>query len=137
VRPTRWVVGGLGVALASYGGWLALTRQDLLQLVEAALWLGGGIALHDGLVAGLVIAAAVVGRRVLPEPWHAPATLALVVWGTVSVMAIPVLGRFGARPDNPTLLDRPYLAAWLSLTALTVAAVVVSGVLRSRDAGRE
>ncbi len=137
MSPSRWVIGGLGVALASYGGWLALTRQDPLQLVEVALWLGGGIALHDGVVAGLAIAGAAVGRRVLPRPWHAPATLALVVWGTVSVMAIPVLGRFGARPDNPTLLDRPYLATWLLLTALTVVAVAVSGLVRSRRAGRE
>lgn len=137
MRPSRWAIGGLGVALAAYGAWLALTRQDPLQLAEVVLWLGGGIALHDGVVAGLAVAGAAVGRRVLPRPWHAPATLALVVWGTVSVMAIPVLGRFGARPDNPTLLDRPYLAAWLSLTAFTVVAVIVSGVLRARPAGKE
>ena len=137
MRPSRWAIGGLGVALAAYGAWLALTRQDPLQLAEVVLWLGGGIALHDGVVAGLAVAGAAVGRRVLPRPWHAPATLALVVWGTVSVMAIPVLGRFGARLDNPTLLDRPYLAAWLSLTAFTVVAVIVSGVLRARPAGKE
>lgn len=128
----RWTLGGLGVALAAYGALLALTRQDPQQLVEIALWLAGGVALHDGLVAGAALVAAVVGRRVLPRPWLAPATLALVVWGSVSIMAVPVLGRFGARDDNPTLLDRPYLATWLAATALTVLAVAVAGAVRAR-----
>ena len=38
----------------------------------------------------------------------------LVVWGGLTVMAIPVLGRFGALAANPTLLDRPYLTSWSS-----------------------
>jgi hypothetical protein len=134
VTTVRWVVGGLGVALAAYGAGLALARQDALQLVEVAVWLAAGVALHDGLVAGAAIGAGLLGRRVLPQAWQAPATLGLVVWGTVSVMAIPVLGRFGARPDNPTLLDRPYLASWLALTLVTVAVVAVAGLLRARRA---
>lgn len=132
MSAVRWVVGGLGVLVGAYGAWLALTRQDLLQLAEVALWLAAGVAVHDVLVAGVVIGTSLVGRRVLPRPWHAPATLGLVVWGSVSVMAVPVLGRFGARVDNPTLLDRPYLATWLVLTLLTLAAIGVAGLIRSR-----
>jgi ABC-type branched-subunit amino acid transport system permease subunit len=132
MSAVRWVLGGLGVLVGAYGAWLALTRQDLLQLAEVALWLAAGVAVHDALVAGVVIGASLLGRRVLPRPWHAPATLGLVVWGSVSVMAVPVLGRFGARADNPTLLDRPYLATWLVLTLLTLAAIGVAGLVRSR-----
>jgi hypothetical protein len=134
VNPLRWGVGALGLVLAAYGAWLAMTRQDLGQLVEVALWLAAGVAVHDVVVAGVAIGLALLARRVLPRPWLAPATLALVVWGSVSVMAIPVLGRFGARPDNATLLDRPYLATWLAATALTAVAVAVAGLLRSRRA---
>lgn len=134
MSAVRWVLGGLGVLGGAYGAWLALTRQDLLQLVEIALWLGAGVAVHDAVIAGLVIGASLLGRRVLPRPWHAPATLGLVVWGSVSLMAVPVLGRFGARVDNPTLLDRPYLATWLVLTLLTLGAVAVAGLARSRRA---
>lgn len=134
MSAVRWVLGGLGVLGGAYGAWLALTRQDLLQLVEIALWLGAGVAVHDAIVAGLVIGVSLLGRRVLPRPWHAPATLGLVVWGSVSLMAVPVLGRFGARADNPTLLDRPYLATWLVLTLLTLATIAVAGLVRSRRA---
>ena len=132
MSATRWLLGGLGVALGAYGAWLALTRQDAGQLVEIAVWLAAGVVLHDVVVAGVVLAGVAVGRRVLPRPWHAPATLALVVWGGVTLMAVPVLGRFGARPDNPTLLDRPYLGAWAALSALAVVVVAVVGLVRAR-----
>jgi hypothetical protein len=58
--------------------------------------------------------------------------VALVVWGTVSLMAVPVLGRFGALSDNPTLLDRPYLSSWAVGTALVLAAVAAAGAVRAR-----
>jgi hypothetical protein len=128
----RWALGGLGVALGAYGAWLALTRQDAGQLVEIAAWLAAGVVLHDVVVAGMVLAGVAVGRRVLPGPWQAPATLGLVVWGGVTLMAVPVLGRFGARPDNPTLLDRPYLGAWAVLTLAAVLVVAVAGLVRAR-----
>ena len=73
-----------------------------------------------------------LGRRVLPGPWQAPATLGLVVWGGVTLMAVPVLGRFGARADNPTLLDRPYLGSWAALTVAAVLVVAVAGLVRAR-----
>jgi hypothetical protein len=132
VSAARWLMGGLGVALGAYGAWLALTRQDAGQLAEIAVWLAAGIVLHDVVVAGVAVAGVAVGRRVLPMPWRAPATLALVVWGGVTLMAVPVLGRFGARPDNPTLLDRPYLASWAVLSIVTVVVVALAGLVRAR-----
>lgn len=132
MSAARWVLGGLGVVLGAYGAWLALTRQDADQLVEVAGWLAAGVVLHDVVLAGVLLAGVGLGRRVLPRPWQAPATLALVVWGGVTLMAIPVLGRFGARPDNPTLLDRPYLAAWAASSALAVVAVALAGIVRAR-----
>lgn len=129
---SRWLIGGLGVVLGAYGAWLALTRQDAGQLVEIAAWLAAGVVLHDVVVAGVVLAGVALGRRVLPGPWQAPATLGLVVWGGVTLMAVPVLGRFGARADNPTLLDRPYLASWAALTVAAVLVVAVAGLVRAR-----
>lgn len=128
----RAVIGAVGVALAAYGVWLALTRQDTDQLVEIGVWVAAGILLHDVLLAGIVLALGWLGRRVLPTSWQGPAALALLVWGGVTVMAIPVLGRWGARPDNPTLLDRPYLASWFVLTVLVIVVTVLVGVMRGR-----
>ncbi|MFC6344016.1 hypothetical protein ACFP8W_18700, partial [Nocardioides hankookensis] len=68
----------------------------------------------------------------LPRAVRGPAVVGLVVLGSVTLLAVPVLGRFGARPDNATLLDRHYTAGWLVLAAVVLVAVVVASVLRSR-----
>ncbi|MCW2678630.1 MAG: hypothetical protein JWM62_31, partial [Frankiales bacterium] len=45
------------------------------------------------------------------------------------------LGRFGERPDNPTLLDRPYWVGWLVLVVLVAAVVLLLDPVR-RAVGR-
>jgi hypothetical protein len=57
--------------------------------------------------------------------------MGLLVLGSLTIMAIPVLGRFGARPDNPTLLDRNYTAGWLVVAGLTLVAVL-AGMVSAR-----
>jgi hypothetical protein len=49
-------------------------------------------------------------------------------------MAVPVLGRWGANADNPTILDRNYTLGWLVVASLVLAGVV-AGVLRARGPG--
>jgi hypothetical protein len=133
VSVARVVVGGVGVLLGAYGAWLLISRQDLHQIASAVAWLVAGVVLHDGVVVPVTLVLGLLAARWL-SPAHRPAaTVALVVVGPLTLLAIPVLGRFGARPDNATLLDRPYLAAWAGLLAVAVAAVAVAGrVVRSR-----
>lgn len=127
----RVLIGGAGVVLTLYGALLLLTRQDPGQWLEVALWLSVGVVAHDAVISGLVIVVCLLGSRLLPLPWRAPAAVALVVWGALTITAIPVLTRAGARADNSTLLDRPYLATWWAISAIVVLVVAVAGVVRS------
>lgn len=122
----RYGLGGLGALVGLYGAYLLLTRQDLAQLLNLALWLISGLVVHDVILAPVVLALAFVFRSV-PDAWRRPATVALVVVGALSIVAVPVIGRFGARADNATLLDRPYAWTWVVLVVLSVAAVLVVG----------
>lgn len=131
----RLVLGAVGVAASCYGAWLLLSRGDGEDLRSAAVWLAGGVLLHDVVLAGLTLAVGALVTRVLPRPSRAPATVALVVLGSLTLVAVPVLGRFGAKADNPTLLDRPYVPAWLVLVAVSVVLVVVVSLVRARAAG--
>lgn len=131
----RPVIGAVGVVLGGFGAWLLLTRQDLDQLANAAVWLVAGVVLHDGVLAVGTLLVATLVLPVLPRAARGPAVVGFVVLGSVTLLAVPVLGRFGTRPDNPTLLDRGYVAGWLLLAGLVVVAVVVASVLRSRAAG--
>jgi hypothetical protein len=127
---TRLALGALGVLVGVYGGWLVLSRgHDLLNLV---LWLAAGVVLHDGVLALVVLVVGTVAVRLLPRAAKAPAVVGFVVLGSVTLLAVPVLGRFGARSDNPTLLDRDYTAGWLVFTALVVTGVVTASLVGSR-----
>jgi len=128
---TRWVIGTVGLAGGVYGGWLLLTRQDTAQILDAGVWLVSGVLLHD-VVLTVVILIGTLAVAFLPRVARPPAVIALVVAGSLTLVAFPVLGRFGEREDNPTHLDRPYLASWLVLVAVTVGIVVAAALVRAR-----
>jgi hypothetical protein len=129
----RLLIGGAGVVIGLFGAYLLLSRQDHDQLFSAAIWLASGVVLHDFVLAPVVLVMVAVGGRLVPRSFRAPAIAGLVVLGTATVFAIPVLGRFGARPDNPSLLNRHYTLGWLALAGLVLLAVVIGGLaVRSR-----
>jgi hypothetical protein len=70
--------------------------------------------------------------RLVPSPARGPLAVALVVWGSLTLLAVPVLGRFGTLADNPTLLDRPYQTSWWILTAVVAMTVAGAAVVRAR-----
>ncbi|QIG42833.1 hypothetical protein G5V58_08665 [Nocardioides anomalus] len=132
----RLLLGGLGGVVGLYGAWLLLTTQDRDQLVSAGTWLVGGVVLHDGVLAPLVLLVLFVGGRLLPAAYRAPAAIGLLVLGSLTLLAVPVLGAFGRQVHNPALLDRHYWVGWLVLAALVLLAVVAAGERRRRTPGR-
>ena len=127
---TRLLLGALGVAVTAYGGWLLL-QEDLSDLVHTAVWLAGGVVLHDFVLVPLTLLLGLVLVRLLPANLRAPVAGGLVVLGTVTLMAVPVLGGWGANADNPTILDRNYPVGWLVVAGVTMLVVVVTIVLRA------
>jgi len=127
---TRLLLGALGVAVATYGGWLLL-QEDLSDLVDTAVWLAGGVVLHDFVLVPLTLLLGLALIRLLPANLRAPVVGGLVVLGTVTLMAVPVLGGWGANADNPTILDRNYPVGWLVVAGVTMLVVVVTIVLRA------
>src|SRR5215208_3499810 len=132
----RAVMLVLGVAAGAYGGFRLLdlgwdnTRATLV-------WLVGGVLLHDGVLAPLTMVVAAVAVRLIPRDRLAPFVVGLVVLAPVTLLAVPMLGGFGARADNPTMLDRPYWLGWSVLVTLVVTAILVARYTgrRRRPAG--
>ena len=102
------------------------------RLTSTALWLGGGIVLHDFVLAPLVVVIGVIAVRVVPDRHRAVAAVAFLVWGAVTVAVANVLSGQGGKPGMDSLLNRPYLTSWLVLTAVAVGAAMVAGVIRTR-----
>ncbi|PKW26889.1 hypothetical protein [Phycicoccus duodecadis] len=127
MKAVRVALGSVGlVALA----WGMVLLADLGPRLPAVLvWAVGGIVLHDGVLAPLVVVLGALAASRAPAWLRAPLVGLLVVLGPLTLVAVPVLGRFGARYDNPTLLDRPYWSGYLAVVAL---AVVVTAVVAGR-----
>jgi tellurite resistance protein TehA-like permease len=89
-------------------------------------------------LAPVTVAVLLIGARLLPHAARPAAALGLLVWGAVTLATLNVLLGVGGRPDNDTLLNRPYVPWWLALSVLWwagVAAVALLAVRRER-AGR-
>ena len=132
MRAVRLSLGALGICVAAYGVKLLLDL-GLANLRATLEWVVGGVVLHDAVLAPLTVligAAFVRLRRAGVRT--GPLVLAGIVLGSVSIAAIPVLGRFGARPDNATLLDRHYLLGWLVFAGLTALVTLVVLLARRR-----
>ncbi len=131
---TRVVLGVAGFAAAAYGTvtLLGLGTENLLATLP---WLLGGVLAHDAVLAPLIVLAGVIAAARLPGWVRGAAAAALVVLGTVTLVAVPALGRLGARPDNPTLLDRPYAAGWAALAALLLVAAGTAALATRRRGG--
>lgn len=129
----RVALGAVGLAATTYG-LMMLDDRGPENLRAVVTWLVAGVILHDAVLAPLTILVCAVGARVLPGRFRAPVAGGLLVVGSVTLLAVPVLGRFGARPDNPTLLDRDYTTGWLVMAGLALVTMLALARRRPRDA---
>lgn len=119
--------------VAGVAGAVQLLAQGPADVAHAVAWLAAGVLAHDAVLAPAVVVAGLVVWPRLPEPARAPAAVAAVVVGTVTLAVLPTLGRFGAKPDDETLLNRPYVAFWVGLVLLAALGALVASVVRRRQ----
>jgi hypothetical protein len=133
VKAARLCLGVLGAAATAYG-LVLLVRLGTDQLAAVLVWVVGGVVAHDGFIAPLVVALGVLVAVRAPSSWRTPLLWVLVVLGPLTLVAVPVLGRFGAKADNPTLLDRPYWVGYAVIVAAVLALAAISARRRRGDA---
>ncbi|MGW4054316.1 hypothetical protein ACWENA_26180 [Streptomyces sp. NPDC004779] len=124
----RYVLGGLGVALAGLGTWLVVTGPDPAGVL---LWLAGALILHDGVIAPLVLA---VGLLLVGRSDRTLLRGTLIVAGSLTFVALPLLVRPGS-PPNPSALPLPYgrnLAIVLAVVAVVAGARILIRRRRER-----
>lgn len=130
----RIAIATLGVVLAAWGGWMLLSSSDADQLLSAGAWLVGGVVAHDFVLAPLTLAGGWCLIRILPVWSRGAVAAGAVVLGTLTVVALPMLGGWGRRADMPSLLPRDYWAGWFAVTgAVAVSVVVLSYLTRARQ----
>ncbi|WP_343243468.1 hypothetical protein [Streptomyces sp. SID8499] len=132
--PVRVLAGAAGVALMGTGVSLLLDVRDLTGVL---VWLGAALAVHDVLIAPLVLLAGLaltrVGVRGARGGARGPVRGALLVAGALTAVALPPLLRPGA-PANSSVLPLDYLRNWLlalaAVAAVTTALIAVRHFVR-------
>ncbi|AXT86616.1 hypothetical protein C6I20_16540 [Aeromicrobium sp. A1-2] len=128
MRAIRGALLLTGVGFGLWGLWL---MRDFTseQLVSIGIWFGGAVVLHDAILAPITVVLGVIVARHLPGHFRAATGTAFLIWATLTVVFIPVLGGQGGSPDNATILGRPYLLSWIVMTIVIAA---VAGALSYR-----
>jgi hypothetical protein len=120
----RWVLVVLGVVVTGYGAVLLWENPPVI-IIRVLVWALVGIVLHDLVFAPACLALGYAARRLIPGQWWAPVAVAAFCSAVLVLLAVPVYGKPGMRPDNMTVLDRNYpLGLWLSLAAVWVSVPV-------------
>lgn len=123
------IVAGVGFGLRGLLLMRDFTRE---QLTSEAFWLAGGVLLHDAILAPIVVVIGLLAARFLPGHFRAATALAFLVWGTLTIVFVPVLSGQGGKPDNHTILGRPYWLSWLAMTLILAAGATLVGWRRGR-----
>ncbi len=134
--PVFWmaVLVGWGIILFGVGG--ALVDSRFTHPRSMAIWIVGCLIAHDFVLAPLVFALGRGLRRFASGADRRLLQVCLVLFGVIFLVSIPLLGRFGLRPDNPTLLPRDYsvglVVALATVWMLTTATFLVIAWRRRR-----
>ncbi|GAA3629429.1 hypothetical protein GCM10022200_10100 [Microbacterium awajiense] len=121
------VVVGVGLAIVGVVVFASDVRPS--QYPAIAAWLIGALIVHDVLIAGTIVAVAVLSRRA-PVPYGAVLVVqgALAVAGITALVVVPEIVKKAIGTANPTILPLDYgLNLAVLLGVLTIAAGV--GVL--------
>jgi len=132
VRAARAGLGAVGVGLALWGLWL-MRDFNREQLTSEAFWLAGGVVLHDAVLAPIVVLLGYGASRVLPGHFRSSTATAFLIWGTLTIVFLPVLSGQGGKAGNDTILGRPYVLSWVVMTVVLIAYAVVVALIRRRS----
>jgi len=134
----RVLLGTVGVALLGYGGYQLLNNSDATHPMEVATWLVIALAVHDGVVAWVVVAVGWLIARVVPERARAYLQGGLICGALITLIALPLIYRRGKAEPALALLTQNYpahLAVLLGMVAAVTAGAYAVRVARDR-AGR-
>ncbi len=132
----RALLGATGVALLGYGGYQLLHHSDVTHPVEVAVWLVIALAVHDGVIAWMVVAVGWLIARFVPDRARAYVQGGLICAALIALIALPLIYRRGKAAPGLTLLTQNYpahLAVLLGMVTVVAGAAYAVRALRDRS----
>lgn len=126
-RLLRVALGTAGIGLAGYGVLRIVQNPTVTQPLGLGKWLIGGLILHDGLIAPVVIGVGWLLARLIPARALAFAQAGLVTAALISSIGVLLIWRQGkTSAPSLTLLQQNYTANLLILLAGVAVATALS-----------
>ncbi|WP_135458386.1 hypothetical protein [Mycobacterium sp. DL99] len=137
MTATRLLLAVIGIGLTGYGA-LLLSESPPVIIMRILVWAVVGVVVHDFVFAPLCAAVGWAGRRLIPAGARSPIAVAALCSVLLVLLAVPVYGRPGMRPDNMTVLDRNYpLGLAVSLAAVWLSVLLYLLLLRRLPVGED
>ncbi len=139
--PVAWLVILVGFGVMAWAVVGVFAEAERTAPASWFTWLIGGALVHDLVVLPLVLLVG-AGFASLGRPGLARSLRwAVAVGAVITVASFPVVARFGARSDNPTVLPLPagrnLVYIWVGLLAVAVVVGLVWDLRPRRTAGME
>ncbi|WP_051640396.1 hypothetical protein [Cellulomonas sp. URHE0023] len=125
----RWSAGrlallGFGVALVGVGAVVGLTSIPQRQWPGIVLWMAGGVAVHDAVLAPIaVLLGLVVLPRVRPA-WRPALRAGALGAGVLAIFAVVIVGASSRRRNDSVVPVAPTTSLALAGAALLLAVLV-------------
>lgn len=132
----RIVIGSAGGALMLFGAFRLFTEVSTRNLLFLALWLGGALAIHDGVLSPVVAGVGTALRRI-PARARRFVQGGLIAGGLVTVIALPLIHRENSQPRVKAVLQQNFtanLAILLTVVAGSAVLLYLARVLRGQAA---
>lgn len=124
----RLVILGVGVALVGVGAVVGLTSIPQRQWPGVVLWMAGGVAVHDAILAPTAV---LLGLVVLPrvEPRWRPALRAGALGAAVlAIVAVVIVGAASRRRNDSVVPVAPTTSLVVAGAILVLAVLVGAGL---------
>jgi amino acid transporter len=129
-----WLSVVVGAVLIGVGVWTAFTYAGGVHPPEFAAFVIGAVLLHDLVLVPVTLAVGTLVVRRAPRVTRAVGSGAIAATALLTAFALPVVLRWGAQPDNPSMLPRSGTVGLL--VSLAVVWIVAAWLLVRRTRGR-
>ncbi|MBD8060063.1 hypothetical protein IC607_13895 [Cellulomonas sp. JH27-2] len=129
----RWSAGrrvllAIGVALVGFGAFLGLTTVPTRQWPSVLLWLAGGVAVHDAVLAPTAVLLGVVVLPRVPPPWRPALRAGALGAAVLTLFAVVVVVAAGRRRNDSVVPVDP-ATSLVSAAAVLVLAVMIGAAV--------
>lgn len=138
MNDARVILVGVGILTLGIGGLVLVNDISPRQYVAIAAWLVAALIVHDVMIAGVVFAVALAGRRAatrVPVEWVVIVQCGLAVGAIVALIVVPEIVKDAVGTANPSILPLNYaanLAIFLVALAVATAAAIALHVALAR-----